>query len=176
MKYRYPRDHAFDGDSLFDIITSLTHPDIKDFLIDHLVKNKPLPIADLFDKIGIEYKAFETHPAVKSGFGFIVLPVKTSGRLFIYGIYEEARDFGFEVGDTLISFNGEKITISNMGLLLRSYFFKGPGKSYTMVVKKDGKYKTIKAKSVIYYTRHLFNRKRYPDPEEKRLRTAWLTK
>lgn len=176
MKSRYPKGRAFDGDSLFDIIASLSHPDIKDFLTNHLEKNEPLPVANLFEKIGMEYIKHETHPTVKSDFGFIIFPVKSSEKLFIYGAYEEARKFGFESGDTLISFNDEKITFNSMGRLFKSYLLEDPGQTYTMKVKRNNELKTIEAKTVRYYIRHTFKPKSYLDMETIKLRSVWLTK
>ena len=54
---RYGRNKPFKDDELFDTITALTFPEIRQFFKDYVEGTKPLPLKETFTKVG-----FETNP------------------------------------------------------------------------------------------------------------------
>lgn len=51
----YGKDKSFKDDELFDKITALTFPEIREFFKKHVEGTEPLPLAETFAAIGIEY-------------------------------------------------------------------------------------------------------------------------
>ncbi|MCY4419020.1 MAG: peptidase M61 [Cytophagales bacterium] len=51
----YGKDRPFKDDELFDQISKITYPEIKDFLLTHVENNTPLPLERIFKQIGIRY-------------------------------------------------------------------------------------------------------------------------
>jgi hypothetical protein len=57
------------SDSLFSIISNLTHPDVKGFLENTLGKNDTVNTAELFGHFGISYYARQKHPVIIAELG-----------------------------------------------------------------------------------------------------------
>lgn len=56
---RYGKHKAFKDEELFKVITEMTYPEIGKFLEAHVNGIKPLPINEIFNKVGMEYDAVE---------------------------------------------------------------------------------------------------------------------
>lgn len=54
---RFGRHKAFKDEELFKIITEMTYPEIGEFLEAHVSGIKPLPVNEIFNKVGMEYDA-----------------------------------------------------------------------------------------------------------------------
>lgn len=54
---RYGQYKAFEDAELFDVITEMTYPEIGEFLKNHVGGTTPLPINEVFNKVGMEYDA-----------------------------------------------------------------------------------------------------------------------
>lgn len=59
-------DQAFSEDDFFDTVVSMTYPDIADFINDYIKGTEPLPIAEYYDQIGIEYNSADFTFTMKS--------------------------------------------------------------------------------------------------------------
>lgn len=64
---RYGRYKAFKDEELFGIIAEMTYPEIGQFLKDHVGGTKPLPINEIFNKVGMEYDAGDNKVYPKEG-------------------------------------------------------------------------------------------------------------
>ncbi|MCB0594488.1 MAG: hypothetical protein H6557_15300 [Lewinellaceae bacterium] len=54
---RYGRYKSFKDEDLFEIIAEMTYPEIGEFLLAHVGGTKPMPINEVFGKVGMEYDA-----------------------------------------------------------------------------------------------------------------------
>lgn len=52
---RYGKDRPFPEDRLFEVITGMTYPEIRDFFDRYVKSAEPLPIAEYYAKLGIRY-------------------------------------------------------------------------------------------------------------------------
>ena len=57
LAVRYGRYKSFKDADLFAVITEMTYPEVGKFLKDYVGGIKPLPINEIFNKIGMEYDA-----------------------------------------------------------------------------------------------------------------------
>jgi predicted metalloprotease with PDZ domain len=177
MKDRYPLGRPFDTDSLFQVIASLSDPEVKGFLEHYLKTNDTLPIREELGRLGISYSSKKQHPQVKAGLGFYPYNDKVSGRMIVRDVFTENSSTGYKPHDTLLTVDGENFAIGGTNPeLVRRLFFSSPGTSYTAVVLRNGKEVFIHAKTVPYYLRHVFSIQDEVSPEVLALRHIWMTR
>jgi predicted metalloprotease with PDZ domain len=172
LKDQYPLGKPFYSDSLFSIISSLTHPEVKTFLENALLRNS-VNTSELFEKVGIDYSAGETHPIVVSELGPMLRPDYNSYCMLIGGAYSEAKEYGYKAGDTLLSVDGKDITPDNFAFSVKHLTTEKPGLKYTAEVRgTDGVQRTINGTTIPYYVRH----KMSISPNDVSLREVWLSR
>lgn len=177
---KFGPDKAFDDEELFDIITQMTYPEVRDFFRNYVEGNKPLPYQEFLSYAGYNYyEKYERESLAMIGAS---LNGSADGMLVV----EDVRDFGKKLklkeGDVLYSFNGKEVTMGNLGQLSDEFERTAkPGDLVTLVVlRKDeeGKLqkKTLKEKTVLtkkqemYYIEPVKN----PTPEQLLIRKAWI--
>lgn len=108
---QYGKDQAFTDDELFDKITDLTYPEVGEFLNTYVGGDKPLPYAEIFEKVGVNYSAEEHYKAVDLGITQASIGVNPELRaLFISNkdaLNEFGKALGFENGDIILQINGD---------------------------------------------------------------------
>jgi len=52
---KYGPERAFKDDTLFDTITKMTHPEIREFFSKYVEKGNPLPLKESLQKAGLDY-------------------------------------------------------------------------------------------------------------------------
>jgi predicted metalloprotease with PDZ domain len=177
MKEKYPPGRPFESDSLFQIIASLSHTEVKEFLVHYLQTNNPLPTREEFGRLGINYISKEQHPRLKSDFGFFPYNDEVSGRLIIRGVFNENQSSGFKPYDTLLTVDGEDFILHNTDPeLVKRLFFTSPGTSYTATVRRNCKDTVVHAKTVPSYLRHVFSVNKDASPQALALRQVWMTR
>ena len=111
----YGKETAFRDDELFSKITSLTYPSIGEFLNKCVSGNEKLPFADVFKKVGFNYLEKKQSEEITLGdFDLGYNPV--SERLVVEGTFnlnEFGKKMHYKDGDEFVTFNGEKLTLSN---------------------------------------------------------------
>ncbi|WP_373514972.1 peptidase M61, partial [Persicitalea sp.] len=65
----YGKDKSFKDNELFDKITELTYPGIRDFFRRYVEGGEPLPLQELFGKIGIDFEIEGQKKEVEKAFG-----------------------------------------------------------------------------------------------------------
>lgn len=206
LSEKYGKDKAFDDEELFDEITQMTYPEIGEFF-ERYVNGKgpiardttavagriePLPLEEIFDDLGIIYKAEHTFEDYSLGIdnpdlGLAQiddkprLQIATTAHLNALG-----KALGFQEGDVLIAINGEEIP--ELGSPQVGAFFQrqladmaeAEDISYTVLRKDsngDRQETTLTApvQKVEITQRHLLAPNPQATPEQEALRNAWLT-
>lgn len=181
---KYGKDRSFVDDSLFSDIVRLTYPEIGDFFKRYVIGAEPLPFADLFAAVGIEYEANGTEMVLDplGGYGF---RLDQDGHIRI--VPEESNAFatemGYQKGDWLVSFNGIKITPENANSVIDN-FNKQAKEGQTVVVKikrqENGKWKKHKLTGKLHYVKAVRHNMLKPmkdaTPQQLKLRKAWINK
>lgn len=151
---KYGKNTSFNDEDLFNDIEKFTYPEIGNFLKTHVAGTKPLPINQIFEKIGITFIKEEKSKEITLGsvdYGFD----ETTQRLVIFNT-KQMDEFGkmlkFKNGDQLVKINGKVIDISNIKEIIGNYFNNTKeGDLVTFEVarpkfrKGKFKYKTLKA-------------------------------
>lgn len=107
---KYGKNTPFKDDLLFDEIAKLTHPEIGTFLKDHVGGNKPLPLKEVFDLVGLTYSN-EQYKQVAVNSYFIY---EDSDGLFLGGVSRVSdRPCDLKLEDRILTVDGKKVTRGN---------------------------------------------------------------
>lgn len=121
---KYGKKKSFNDEDLFAEIEKLTYPEIGTFLRKHVSGKEPLPIKDVFDKVGLEFEKEKAYQNFSLG-GFDVGFNDETKRLIIVDI-GNMDSFGkamkYKVGDEILSLNGTVISIENIKSVFGQFF------------------------------------------------------
>lgn len=112
---RYGKDTSFKDDELFDVITELTFPEIRDFFTQYVEGSQPIPYEDYLEKVGIRFTPKKKVRQVDLGhINFSVDGI--DNRVVIKSIdymNQFGKNMGYEKGDIIYKFDGVEIDIEN---------------------------------------------------------------
>ena len=119
----YGKEKAFKEVELFDIITSITFPEIRDFFRQYVEGDESLPLQEVFKAVGIKYTPEQRVSRVTfQGLGFSAnentkkVYFQSSAELGLF-----AQELDYQSGDILVKVNGKKVTSENYKAVLEDY-------------------------------------------------------
>ena len=121
---KYGKNKSFNDADLFNDIEAFTYPEIGAFLRQHVGGNTPLPMAEVLEKIGIEFlkeKITEDFSFGRPDLNYN----ETTKRLFVEDISEMdafGRALGFKKGDQISKFNGKELSIEKAKVIISEYY------------------------------------------------------
>lgn len=153
---KYGKRRSFDDADLFNDIEKFTYPEIGNFFRKHVGGKIPLPMADVLNRIGIEFaKEKETYEFTFGGPDLNYN--EETKRLFVEDIAdmdEFGKDLGYKKGDQLSKLNGKELKIEQAKEIITEYYANlKEGDKVTVEVfrpkGKKGKFrkKTLSAKA-----------------------------
>jgi predicted metalloprotease with PDZ domain len=187
---KYGKNKAFQDDQLFTEITSLTYPEIGEFLKRYVGGNEKLPYGEVFNEVGVVHIPEEKLMDYTLGIGNAdlgviqiegkpVLQIATTENLNAMG-----QALGFQTGDVLFKMNGEKIPDlgPELGSFIerqRSSIEEGKSFSYTVLRKVDtGETKEVElatpAVKVEVTRKHIVTFLESATADQLAVRNAWL--
>lgn len=114
----------FKDKELFDIITEMTYPEIRNFFNEHVEGPKPLPMKELLELAGVRYIKSSNERVFT--LGNISIEINTNAeRVKIVGTDEMnsfGKKMGYKRGDEMVSINGKKITPSKYREIVQEIF------------------------------------------------------
>ena len=153
---QYGKNKSFNDEDLFNDIEKFTYPEIGDFLRKHVGGKTPLPLADVLDKIGIDFSKEKISEEFTFGKPDLNYNEETK-RLFVEDnsdMDEFGKALGYKRGDQIYKFNGRTVTIEKAKEIITEYYDNvKDGDVVTIVVYrpkgKNGKFKekTLSAKA-----------------------------
>jgi len=180
----YHQDTFFIDDQLFDIITEHTYPEMREFFARHFDGAEPFPLSELLQPAGIAYTEGQEKEQIE-GFGVEFGYNFSTGRIKVSNIDEItsfASDLGFQVGDEIVEFDGEEITLNNINEIIGNFFTETePGDKIKVVVarpegEEDFDKVKLKARARMgsITVDHVFEILESPDDEQARFRELWI--
>ncbi len=180
----YGADTFFLDTELFDLITEMTYPEMREFFARHFEGSAPFDLTALLGSAGIEYQAEKEVPRIVSGNAGYGFNFKTS-RVKVDDVSEMdafGHALGLQIGDELIEFNGKKVTLQGFTKLLAEFYknTKEGDKVEVLIARKDKKgrfkEKTLKAKAVMgtETKEHVLKIMDNPTLEQLQMRKAWI--
>lgn len=116
---KFGPDKAFDDEELFDIITEMTYPEIREFFRLYVEGNNKLPYKQFLEYAGYEYfdKLKKKVPAMIGA----ALQFSDSGALEVVEVYDFGKKLGLKNGDNVIAVNGNEVNTHNFRFVSRSF-------------------------------------------------------
>lgn len=180
----YGTDTFFVDDELFNIITEMTYPEMREFFARHYEGAEPFPFEELLEQVGIEYKPEVA--AKRLSIGNIDLSYNFSTKRLKVESIEDidafGRDLGWQVGDEIMEINGTELTLNNMSDVIDEFYANTePGDKVKILVARpvgEGEYDEEKLKAearlVDYMVPHYLRPVENPTSEQLRMRRIWI--
>jgi len=177
----YGPDRAFKDEELFEVIASLSYPDVEEFLKDHVAGIQPLPIESLLKQVGIAYSPESIVEEISVG--FTPRDINYDGEYFFLARDEGLNDFGrvmgFEVGDIFKSWNHREVNIMTINEVFGSFVLSAkPGDALRVEVIRDGEVISLQGivLPVMMEREHGLKLMEETTEKQDKLRAAWLRK
>ena len=115
---KYGINRAFEDSTLFDVITAMTYPEVRDFFKKYVEGNQPLDYSYFFGLAGIQYTP-KTEKKIFSLGGFSYDNGMSGPVVIVHGapLNEFGQKLGYHVGDQVYAFNGIEVNNSNLASL-----------------------------------------------------------
>ncbi len=182
LSVKYGKDSFFEDEALFDIITGMTYPEIKNFFTDYVSGTSPLPYEKYFSLAGVDYLPSESFREFT--IGSIQVNPTPEGRIKVglRGMNAFGEKLGYREGDELVSINDSLVTSENM-VVITSQLYAGLKEGNMINIRVNRKNAegimeliTLSAPAVkIDKTRkHMLRFIPNPTAAQLKIRNAWL--
>lgn len=174
---KYGKDKYFNDDELFDEMTKLTFPEVRDFFKQYVEGPNAIPYDKFFGLAGVTLKVSES-PSL----GNVSLGGTQDGKLVVAGtanLNELGKQLGYKTGDEFVSINGNPLTIQNAQQILDEYKNTSKkGDTVTVNVKRkneSGTVEEITLKGNVVTTKITrLEPVANPTPDQLKVRNAWF--
>lgn len=146
---KYGKDRSFNDEDLFNDIEKFTYPEVGTFLRKHVGGKTPLPMKDIFARIGIDMVKEREIYEFSLGNPEMNYNPETK-RLFVEDISDLdtfGKKLGYKRGDEWLKLNGQEITLENIRDLISEYYNnvkEGDEVTIHVMRPKKGKFKEKK--------------------------------
>ncbi len=185
LSKEYGKNVSFKDDELFDKMASLSSPKIRTFFKNHVEGIDPLPLEELFNKVGITYKTNVKIKEITLGGAAMSYNAETD-RIYVVdsgNMDKFGKSLGYKNNDEIISINGVNITPYNFTIETNRLkkALKADDKMEVVVVRNEkGKSKnvTLKAKAIEVEKdkKYFIEFNENATPEQLKLQKYWLSK
>ncbi|MCZ2356513.1 MAG: peptidase M61 [Bacteroidia bacterium] len=184
LSQNFGAEKPFEDSTLFKVIEEYTFPEVGTFLQKYVAGKEPLPLNEIFNKIGVQY--YDQFESESFSLGNITLSVNLENNRLIISSLKDidnfGKQFGFKIGDELILFNGKPIDVENYSQLFREWLRQvRSGDELQIVVNRPAKNNkpkliTLSAKAVVIKKEERFAVKSLKNPttNQLKIRNAWL--
>jgi predicted metalloprotease with PDZ domain len=176
---KYGKDTYFNDDQLFDDITKLTFPEIREFFKTYVESPNMIPYEKFFDMVGVN---FVSHPTPT--FGNVQLAPAEGGKISVAAtssLNEFGKKMGYQEGDEFVSVNGSPFDLKSAQQVIQNFntSVKAGDTIQVVIVRKnesgEKKQITLSAPAQIL-TQYVLEFNAKANAEQLKLRNAWLGK
>ncbi|MGV3588998.1 MAG: peptidase M61 [Adhaeribacter sp.] len=179
----YGKEKSFKDEELFDKITELTYPQIRDFFRQYVEGSMPLPYTEIFKTVGVTYAPQGTE--MVNTFGRVETALNKEGRMVIAGtsnMNDFGKKMGYQAGDVIMAINGQEVTATTAPKIIAQQVTNAPvgANLEVTVTRKDKKGNPVTQKltgtitQTPVETQHLLRLDPAATNQQKQLREAWL--
>jgi len=184
LSVKYGKDKYFKDEELFDIITELTHPEVRSFFSKYVEGNQAIPYSDFFALAGVQYSPEKKYEEYSMG-GFAPAP-NQQGKVVIVDVSklnEFGKKMGYQLNDELLSVNGRPVSPANlMEVITQTRATIKEGQDLVVRVARknvNGGLDTIRLAAPVMKTivtkKHALDLMSDPTEQQVMVRNAWLT-
>ena len=186
LSNKYGKQKGFKDDELFSEIEKLTYPEIKQFLDTYVGGNQPLPLEQILNIVGVNYKAHVETKDSTFSMGMVSLGFNPgTGHINVVDTTKMnalGKNLGYHLNDEIISVNGENITAANANNFFQNFgnTSKSGDAFIIKVTRKDvkGVEDTVELKSVMTkfpkIKSNALELSDNPSGQQLLIRNAWL--
>ncbi|WP_460962078.1 M61 family metallopeptidase [Spirosoma litoris] len=169
----YGPDKSFPEKEFFSVFTEKTYPEIGDFFNRYIKAAEPLPFSDYYGKLGITYT-----PAIPTGEKVALLGMKpafTGTKFVLTRITDPLLKAGLQENDEWVSFNGQPLSMDNIGKIQTDLKQLKPGDTYEVTVRRNGQDITVKCPMLEKegLKQYVFELNPQATPQQVQLREIW---
>ena len=182
LSKKYGPLKAFKDEELFDEIESITNQEVGDFLRNYLNDTTPIPYGEILGWAGINYSPESEEMVISAG--KFTPALNEEREIYVAGTDEMnafGKDLGLKVGDVLVEWNGNPITLENYGEIFEEYYSTTEkGQKVFVKVRREVKGKTkevkLKAKAIKVKSsqKHALELIENPSSEQEKIKAKWL--
>ena len=141
LSKEYGMHKPFKDDELFDQIVSLTYPEVKTFIDNHIKGDQPINYSEFFDKVGLE-SAVELTPTqffIHGQIPFIDVNPQTKA-IFVRNttLNSSMKALGLQSGDIIKVVNGTEFTLESIQTVIMQSMAWQEDSEINMTVERDG--------------------------------------
>jgi predicted metalloprotease with PDZ domain len=176
LSKEYGTEKAFNDSELFSKITSLTYPEVGNFLTNHVAGSTPIKYLDFLNKVGISQKIIKGfgNPFLKGQVPTITVNQQTKEIIVLPA--EEMNIFyqelGVQGGDILTEINATKYTLDNIYDLITSSQLWQNDDPITVKIIRNGKEQVLTGKTKMPSEDNIGYE--FTDTTKTNLKNAWL--
>jgi predicted metalloprotease with PDZ domain len=178
LSNKYGKNKPFEDDSLFDEITKLTYPSIREFLDTHVAGTTPIDYNQFFNKVGLELVTgkVETNYIQNDGI-VIVYGDPKSGIFFNEQVLNNSfwAEQGVLPNDVIKEINGVAVTAETANQVFQQVYMWTPGMEIEAKLERNGEEIIINATTTQSYSEgRQLKELEHQTEAQIALRKAWL--
>ncbi len=167
----YGANKAFSEKDFFDEFVNRTYPEIADFINKYIKGTEKLPVAEYFEKLGIEYKEFVGIDSSKISLGF---GIGVKDNKFVVTKVDDITEDGLRANDFIIKVNGEEVTLQNAQTKFAFMMNMKVGDSFVLTIERNGAQKDVKCSMIPKSIKHQFKVLDTASDQQLELRSVWM--
>ncbi len=179
LSNKYGKNQPFEDDKLFDEITALTYPSIREFLDTHVAGTTPIDYNEFFGKVGLEFVSGQIETNFIQNNGALILDGDGDRGVIYFTDQVSANSFwadnGAQPGDVIKEINGTPVTLENANDIFSKVYMWTPGLEVSVKLDRDGEEVLIETTTTQSYTEGTQIKEKADASEAQiALRKAWL--
>jgi predicted metalloprotease with PDZ domain len=174
LSKKYGPYKPFSEQNFFNEFVSITHPEMRQLIDKYILNAEPLPIAEYFAKLGIDYQAEVKTGETVADRGHTLS--YDGSNFFISEVQETSEREGLKANDIVTSVNGITASHENFETLIPVIQGIQPGDTVTYTVSRGNESVELKLSvgEKEQVEKHVFTVKENPTADELALREAWM--
>jgi predicted metalloprotease with PDZ domain len=174
---KFGKDKYFNDDELFDEITKLTFPEVREFFKTYVESSNAIPYDKFFSLAGVTYKSTQS-PSL----GNVGLGASNGGKLVVAGtdnLNKLGQQLGYKPGDEFVTINGNPVSVENAQQVIDQYKATSKaGDRIEVVVNRKNEAGVVEKKTLVGEVVTVEVQKLEllpnPTPEQLLVRNAWF--
>jgi len=186
LSEKFGKEKAFKDEELFDIITKLTFPEIRDFFRQYVEGSLPLPLESMLEKVGIIYTSNKIKKEVSLG-GIDFYSNTDNNKVIITdtsNLNSFGDELGYQPGDIIYKFDGVKLNsrnfIDTFDHFKQTHTSGDNIKVIVLRLNAKNKLKKVCLKGHVIekdtYSRLDIKQNPHPTKKQKTMRQSWINK
>ena len=175
LSKRYGPDKPFAEKTFFQDFTQLTYPEIGDFFARYVQQAQPLPLAEYYAKVGVQYNPI-THTGRRLstlGTGF---RTEADGRVMFQQVTAALQACGVADSDEFVAYQGEAVRPETVRALIERIESSPANQAYELTLRHAGAEKKIRCRLQSKEEVKRYQLTTMPDPTAAQLalRQIWM--